>query len=74
MCLPRCVAIFYNLSWFCSIKVSNKKLQCNAENACGNRMCKRYSRTAVYDHYRQSKRSQTMPLEIEGRALVTTFE
>ncbi len=31
---------FYNFPWFCSIKVSYKKLQCNAENACGNRMCK----------------------------------
>jgi len=32
---------FYSIPWFCSIKVSNKKLQCNAENACGNQMCKR---------------------------------
>jgi len=40
MRLPHCVAIFYNLPWFCSIKVSYKKLQCNVENACGNRMCK----------------------------------
>jgi len=31
---------FCDLPWFCSIKVRNKKLQCNAENACGNRMCK----------------------------------
>ncbi len=38
--LPHCFAILYNLPWFCSIKVSNKKLQHNAENACGNRMCK----------------------------------
>jgi len=41
MRLPHCFPIFYNLAWFCSIKVSNKKLQCNAENACGNQMCKR---------------------------------
>jgi len=41
MHLPHCVTIFYNVPWFCSIKVSNKKLQCNAENACGNRMCER---------------------------------
>jgi hypothetical protein len=40
MRLPHCVAIFYNLPWFCSIKVSNKKLQHNAENASGSRMCK----------------------------------
>jgi hypothetical protein len=39
--LPHCVAIFYNLPWFSLIKVSNKKSQRNAENACGNRMCKR---------------------------------
>jgi len=25
---------------FVSIKVSYKKLQCDAENACGNRLCK----------------------------------
>jgi len=31
---------FFNLPWFCLINVSNKKLQRNAENACGNRMCK----------------------------------
>jgi len=31
---------FYNISWFCSIKVRNKKFQCNVENACRNRMCK----------------------------------
>ncbi len=37
---PHCVAIFYNLPWFWSIKVSNKKSQCNAENACGNQICK----------------------------------
>jgi len=40
MRLPHCIAIFYNLPWFCSIKVSIKKLQSNAENACGNRVCK----------------------------------
>ncbi len=40
MHLPLCIAIFYNLPWFCSIKGRNKKLQCNAENAWGNRMCK----------------------------------
>jgi len=32
--------IFYNLPWFCSIKVSYKKSQRNSENARGNRMCK----------------------------------
>jgi len=42
MCLPHCVAIFYNLSWLCSIKVSNQK---NAENACGKWMCKRALRS-----------------------------
>jgi len=41
MLLLHCIAIFYNLPWFCSIKVSNKKWQLNAENACGNWMCKR---------------------------------
>jgi hypothetical protein len=41
MRLPHCVTIFYNLRWFCSIKVSNRKLQRNAENTCGNWMCKR---------------------------------
>jgi len=41
MHLPHCVAIFYNLPWFCSIKVSNKKLQHNSEKAWGNWMCKR---------------------------------
>ncbi len=41
MRLPHYVVIFYNIPWFCSIKVSNKKLRHNAENACGNRMCKR---------------------------------
>jgi len=40
MRLPHYVAIFYNLPWFCSIKVSNKKSQPNAVNACGNRMYK----------------------------------
>jgi len=34
------IAIFYYLPWFCSIKVCHKKLQCNAENAWGNWMCK----------------------------------
>jgi len=32
---------FYSLPWFCSIKVSNKKSQCDVENACGKWMCKR---------------------------------
>jgi hypothetical protein len=41
MHLPHCVAVFYNLPWFCSIEVNYKKLQFNAENACGNRMCKK---------------------------------
>jgi len=41
MRLLLCVVIFYYLPWFCSIKVSNKKLQHHAEKACGNRMCKR---------------------------------
>jgi hypothetical protein len=40
MRLPHCVAIFYKLPWFCSTKVSYEKSQRNAENACGNRMCK----------------------------------
>jgi len=40
MRLPHCVAIFYKLPWFCSTKVSYEKSQLNAENACGNRMCK----------------------------------
>jgi hypothetical protein len=38
MCLVHCVAIFCNLPWYYSSKVSNKKLQRNAENACRNRM------------------------------------
>jgi len=41
MRLLHCVSIFYKLPCFCSINVSIQKLQCNAENACGNRMCKR---------------------------------
>jgi len=41
MQLPHCVVIFDYLPWFGSIKVINKKLQPNAENACGNRICKR---------------------------------
>ncbi len=40
MRLPHCFAFFNNLPWFCSIKVSYKKSQRNAENTCGNRMCK----------------------------------
>ncbi len=40
MRLLHCVAIVYNLPWFCSIKISCKKLQCNVENSCRNRMCK----------------------------------
>ncbi len=39
-CLYRNELQFFNLPWFCLINVSNKKLQRNAENACGNRMCK----------------------------------
>jgi len=35
MCLLHCVAIFYNLPWFFSIKVSNKKSHRNVENSCG---------------------------------------
>ncbi len=41
MRLLHCIAIFYYLPWFCSIKVSNKILQRYAENAWGNQMCKR---------------------------------
>ncbi len=33
---PHYVAIFYNIPWFCSIKVSYKKLQRNAETGCVN--------------------------------------
>jgi len=40
MRFPHCVANFYYLPWFCSIKVSNKKSHRNAVNACGNGMCK----------------------------------
>ncbi len=40
MHFPHYVANFYYLPWFCSIKVSNKKLHRNAVNACGNGMCK----------------------------------
>jgi len=40
MCLLHCIAIFYNLTWFCSIKVSKIKLQCNVEKTCRNRVCK----------------------------------
>ncbi len=32
--------IFYYLPWLSKTKVSYKKLQCSAVNACGNRMCK----------------------------------
>jgi len=39
MRFPHCVAISYKLPWFPSIKVSFEKLQRNAKNACGNRMC-----------------------------------
>ncbi len=53
MRLPHCVAIFYNLPWFCSI---NKKLQRNAENACGNRMCKRVFCYTLFLH--QAKTSK----------------
>ncbi len=41
MHLQHCDAIFYYLPWLSKTKVSNKNLQCNVENACGNRMCKR---------------------------------
>jgi len=41
MHLLHCVAIFYKIPWFCSTMVIYEKLQCNAEKACGNRMCKR---------------------------------
>jgi len=37
----RCITISYYLAWFSTIKVSNKKSQCNVENAFRNRMCKR---------------------------------
>ncbi len=58
MRLPHCVVIFNNLPWFCSIKVSNKKLQRNAENACGNRMCKRaFSLNAQTNICRTSERN-----------------
>ncbi len=40
MRFPHWVAIFYNLPWLSKTKVSYIKLQCNAVNACGNRMCK----------------------------------
>ncbi len=33
-----CVAISYYLPRFCSIKVSNKRLQCNEENECRNQV------------------------------------
>jgi len=53
MRLPHCIAIFYNLPWFFSIKVSSKKSQRNVENACGNRMCKRtfIRRFSVHSHF-----------------------
>ncbi len=51
MRLPHCSGIFYNLPWFCLIKVSNKKLQHNAENACKNRMCKRALRDDYLAHF-----------------------
>ncbi len=43
--LPFCILIHVIFCrkiwpWFCSIKISNKKSQCNAENPWGNRMCK----------------------------------
>jgi len=40
MRFPHCVAIFYNLPWLSKTKISNNKLQRNAVNTCGNRMCK----------------------------------
>jgi len=47
MRLPHCIAIFYKLPWFCSTKVNYEKSQRNAENACGNRMCKQGLRHKV---------------------------
>ena len=41
MRLPHCLAFFYYLPWFVDVygkKVITSKTQCNAENACGNRM------------------------------------
>jgi len=40
MRFPHCVSIFYYLPWLSQTKVSYEKLQPNAVNACGNRMCK----------------------------------
>jgi len=40
MRFSHCVAIFYNLPWLSKIKVSYKKSQRNAVNACRNGMCK----------------------------------
>jgi len=40
MRLPHCIVIFHNLPWLSKTKVIYKKLQHNAVNAYGNRMCK----------------------------------
>jgi len=36
---PHCIVIFCYLPWLCKTKVSYKKSQSNAVNACGNRVC-----------------------------------
>jgi len=56
MRFPHCVAIFYNLPWFCSIKVSYKKSQRNVVNACGNRMCK-----LSFNSSKKMKKMKTRP-------------
>jgi len=50
MRFPHCIAIFYYLPWLSKIKVSYKKLQRNAVNACGNRMCKLSFTSFSADH------------------------
>jgi len=57
MRLPHCVAIFYKILWFRSTNVIYEKLQRNAENACGNRMCKQaltYVLTSFWTMYVRS--------------------
>ncbi len=66
MRFSHCVAIFYNLPWFSSIKVSNKKLQCNAENACGNRMCKCAFRTWIFTFVKLVTRANSLDVQFRS--------
>jgi hypothetical protein len=54
----QCVAFYSNLPWFGLTNVIIWKSQCNAENACGNGMCK----CTLMNHRRKivEKNSQSM--------------